>query len=114
MKYNNEFTEALKMFNLKPDYTEAELRRAHHKIIFNIHPDRTSEDGEKAKIVNAAYHLLLQEVRKGNKEKIEKEKNIFISAWKNDIRALQSKYSNFKEVLNLCKFIIKFLWGFYS
>ena len=37
MKYNNEFTEALKMFNLKPDYTEAELRRAHHKIIFNIH-----------------------------------------------------------------------------
>ena len=103
MKYNNEFTEALKMFNLKPDYTEAELRRAHHKIIFNIHPDRTSEDGEKAKIVNAAYHLLLQEVRKGNKEKIEKEKNIFISAWKNDIRALQSKYSNFKEVLNLCK-----------
>ena len=100
---NNSYNNALNIFGLKSGYTEDELRKVYHPIAFKFHSDRTDNDDTILAIVNSAYELLKNKVRAINRENEEKEKNIFIATWKNDIRALLSKYSSYKEVINLCK-----------
>ena len=100
---NNSYNNALNIFGLKPGYTEDELRKVYHPIAFRFHSDRTDNDDTILAIVNSAYELLKNKVRNEKLENEEKEKNIFVATWKNDIRALQSKYGSYKEVINLCK-----------
>ena len=96
----NEYLEALNFYKLKEDYTIAELRKRHHEIIKEIHPD--INDNEKAleetKKINGYYTYLLELKKKNDAlEALKKEQQEFLD-YLNKIKT----YYNLSEISLHC------------
>ncbi len=64
------FHEALKLFGLKPNFTETELKKAYRRLANEHHPDHGGSNEEMQKI-NAAYEVLSDNLGKTTQEEIK-------------------------------------------
>ncbi len=57
--------DCLRVLGLNEDADLQDIKRAHHSLVIELHPDKTGNDGEKAELfkqVRAAYERLMQEI----------------------------------------------------
>ena len=79
------YSEAIKILNLKEDFENKDLKRSYYKEALKHHPDKTNGDDEKFKQIVNAYEYLLKYKNIENNE--EYNKKDYLSIIKNFIKS---------------------------
>lgn len=89
----NNIENMLRIFKLKPVYTNQELERSYKKLIFKYHPDRPTGNIDKFKLIQSFYEVLLTK----NKLKVSDKQHRDLKNNSHDYIKNQ-KHTNFKNI----------------
>lgn len=102
-KYNH----ALKVLGLKSDFTYQELHNRKRVLLGQNHPDKHKEESAKyeeiSKEIAEAFYFLNNKLKEKEKEKEAAKANELKIRFTKDLNNILKKYSNYKNVENLCK-----------
>jgi len=80
-KFNMSSNNALKMFQLKDDFTMEQLKHSYKKLALRFHPDRPTGNEQKFQLVTKAYMALLEDLKmrapQGNFVQMKEESRSF-------------------------------------
>ena len=89
---NNNIENMLRIFKLKPVYTNEELERSYKKLVLKYHPDRPNGNIDKFKLIRSFYDVLLNK----NKLKVIDKQHTDLKHNSHDYIKKQ-KHENFKN-----------------
>jgi len=67
--FENEKIDALRLFQLPPNYNIEQLKQAYKKLALRTHPDRPSGSKQKFQVVTKCYFLLVEKYKKKQQDK---------------------------------------------